>query len=196
VSIFSEYRKLGNSVLSLSAAIDDAIYLKYFLGDDNTDVVDFTIKDITRNIPLLLGGIREEVQCFWQEFFSPADSSNWFQRPAQPTILTGIGRIATRILVGKKYSSNLLFTSTASKFADGISFQGIAFHFVPKAVLPWLCKVWPTMRRVKLLKGMLRDDVYAYIQEPADIKDKITAKGEELIILRYLVKYVQAKPAY
>jgi hypothetical protein len=197
VQTFAEYRKLGNSVLSLSNAIDDTIFLKYFLGDDNTDVVDFVIKDVTRRIDLIIPGVHEEVKHFWAGVFPPTKCSDlWCEQTLHPNILKGVGRIACRLLAGERYAANDKFTRTAADFANGIQYQAVLFHYLPKQLLPLACKLSPIQTRVNQITDIVREDVYQYIEDSVEHEVDGAMDGEEPIILKYLVKFVQNRSAY
>ncbi|KAL2844027.1 cytochrome P450 [Aspergillus pseudodeflectus] len=196
-SAFDEARKVPSSVFSSSEVIEDSLHLKYFLGNDHTDVVNFVRQSVSSNIKNLVPIIQDEVQHMFRERFPPRDeipvqtaTGKWHHVRLHKELLTGIGCIASRIFVGRHYARDVNWTRTASDWANGIIFQGLLFRHLPEIMIAFVARFMPGMKRFKLLKSILHDEVLEYLTKPIETESVSlsTEKGDEITLLPFLVQ--------
>jgi len=129
------------------------------------------------------------------------DGAIWYPTLIRPTVLRCMGRIATRIFFGKKYSRDIKFTDMASKYASGVILMGVFFlRHLPRFLLPIIAPFTPTMGRVKFLKEKIREDVMSYLHNSIDgsmlAKEPKSTQAKDTQLLALMVEYVQKRPGY
>jgi hypothetical protein len=166
-------------------------------------------QSVSSNINNLVPIIQDEIRYILGEHFPPKDTpavvekgEEWYPIRLHSQLLAGIGCIASRMFVGKRYARNPLWTRTASDWANTIIFQGLFLRRFPEPVVALMARFMPAMRRFRLLKDMLQDEVMDYITQGIQTESvgvgASTEDGdiEEMTLLPLLVKYVKDKPAY
>lgn len=216
-SHFASVRRSLDSVISSSPANEANLVLHPFLGEDSEDIIPLVRTSITKSINALIPTLTNEIAESMKTYFpSKPDAKHplvtengitWTPTNIHTATLPTIGRVISRVLLGKKYSSDPEFTILISDFAQGIVFQAFLLRLLPR----WLCfKIAPlfnTTRRLKKIQGYILDDVVALIRSQksrstpssssnsdSDIPEP--KEGDELLILPMLVEYVLKQDRY
>ncbi len=167
-------------------------------------MVNFVRQDVSRSISAMLPFLADEIQKMFKKGFPPTDATTfdedgvtWYETQLYPTVLGGVGCIASRMFAGKKYAEDIEWTGTAAAWANNVIISSWFLKRVPRFLLPIVTKFMPAVKRVQTLKDMVREDVFKYIDTPAPEKkgDEAIVDGET-ILLPMLVKYVQKTPDY
>lgn len=211
-SHFASVRRSPDSVCHSIPANEANLVLHPFLGEDSDDVVPLVRTSITKSINALIPTLIREIASSLSIYVpSPPSAKHplviengitWSPTNIHTATLPAIGRVISRVLLGKKYSSDPEFTILISDFAQGIVFQAFLLRLLPR----WLCfqiaPLFNTTRRLKKIQAYIRDDVVDLIRafksktgEKKEEKEE-TKEGDELLILPMLVDYVLNQPRY
>lgn len=210
-SHFASVRRSLDSVVHSSPANEANLVLHPFLGEDSEDIIPLVRTSITKSINALIPTLTQEIVASMAAYFPskpdkkhPLVTENgitWTPTNIHTATLPTIGRVISRILLGKKYSSDPKFTILISDFAQGIVFQAFLLRLLPR----WLCfKIAPlfnTTRRLKKIQAYIHEDVVKLIHEykantNKEKGEKQVKEGDELLILPMLVEYVLTQPRY
>lgn len=187
-----------------------------FLGEDSEDIIALVRINITKSINALLPTLTEEIAASMNMYFPSQpdakhplvveDGITWTPTNIHTATLPTVGRVISRILLGKKYSSNPAFTVLISDFAQGIVFQAFLVRLLPRWVCFQIAPLFNTTRRIRKIKLYVRDDILALVRaskkqhEEGEKSEKSemeeAGEGEELLILPMLVDYVMKQERY
>lgn len=215
-SHFASVRRSLDSVIHSSPANEANLVLHPFLGEDSEDSIPLIRTSITKSINALIPTLTHEIAESMKTYFpSKPDAKHplltengktWTPTNIHTATLPTMGRVISRVLLGKKYSSNPEFTILISDFAQGIIFQAFLLRLLPR----WLCfKIAPlfnTTRRLRKIEAYIRDDIVALIRSERSLsassssssptENKPVKDEDELLILPMLVSYVLHQPRY
>ncbi|KFY44346.1 hypothetical protein V494_01518, partial [Pseudogymnoascus sp. VKM F-4513 (FW-928)] len=150
-SVFAAIRKIPDRQANSTPANEDGLVLEPFLGHDNTDIIHVVRTDLTRSVDAMIAPLKQEIHLTLSQNFLPSttppqvvEDEEWYPLTVHPSTLSSIGRITTRILVGKKYTTLPAWTTTLAGFANGIIIQSFILKHIPRAILPLIAPLFNT----------------------------------------------------
>ena len=216
-SHFASVRRTLDSVCHSSPANEANLVLHPFLGEDSEDIIPLVRTSITKSINTLIPTLTFEIAESMKTYFPSKpdakhplvteNSITWTPTNIHTATLPTIGRVISRVLLGKKYSSDPEFTILISDFAQGIVFQAFLLRLLPRWVCFKIAPLFNTTRRLKKIQAYIRDDVVKLIRSQksrsasssdsnSGILEKEPKEGDELLILPLLVSYVLTQSRY
>ncbi|OBT75677.1 hypothetical protein VF21_05186 [Pseudogymnoascus sp. 05NY08] len=199
-SVFAAIRKIPDKMANSTPANEDGLVLEPFLGHDNTDIIHLVRTDITRSVDAMIDPLKDEIHTTLSLHFLPPttaatviDNEEWYPLTVHPSTLTAIGRITTRILVGKKYTTLPAWTDTLAGFANGIIIQSFLLKHLWRPIVPLIAPLFNTTRRVAKLRALILPDVRALLANPLPPG---TYQDGKPTVLPMMVNYVLSRPGY
>jgi hypothetical protein len=222
-SVFAAIRKIPDRMANSTPANEDVspsppasfsqtnppqgLVLEPFLGHDNTDIIHLVRTDLTRSVDAMIAPLKSEIHLTLSTHFLPPstppvllpssrgseEEEEWYPLTVHPSTLSAIGRIITRILVGRKYTLLSAWTTTLAGFANGIIIQSFLLRKIPRVLLPLIAPLFNTTRRVAKLRALILPDVRELIAHPPPPG---TYPDGEPTVLPMMVNYVLSRPGY
>ncbi|KAJ6595156.1 cytochrome P450 [Mycena vulgaris] len=134
---------IPDEVLNAKDCTYDNVQFKYTVGHPEilaNDMIDLLIKrELTRTTGTMNVELREEIDDSLDSMFG--GDGQWKQVGVFDSLTRTVGRVSSRVFVGKELCSNMEYVMSASDFARAVSVSGYVLHMFPKFMRPaisWL----------------------------------------------------------
>ncbi|KAJ7460275.1 cytochrome P450 [Mycena latifolia] len=133
---------IPDEVLNAKDCTYDNVQFKYTVGHPEilaNDMIDLLIKrELTRTTGTMNRELTEEIDDSFDSMFG---GDGWKEIGVFDSLTRTVGRVSSRVFVGKELCSNMEYVMSASDFARAVSVSGYILHLFPKFMRPaisWL----------------------------------------------------------
>ncbi|KAJ7648218.1 cytochrome P450 [Mycena polygramma] len=129
---------IPDEVLNAKDCTYDNVQFKYTVGHPEilaNDMIDLLIKrELTRTTGTMNAELIEEIDDSLESLFG--GDGQWRNVGVFDTLTRTVGRVSSRVFVGKELCSNMEYVMSASDFARAVSVSGYILHMFPKFMRP------------------------------------------------------------
>ncbi|KAJ7880796.1 cytochrome P450 [Mycena olivaceomarginata] len=135
--------QVPDEILNAKDCTYDNVQFKYTVGHPeilSNDMIDLLIKrELTRTTGTMNVELVEEIDDSLARLFG--NDGQWRKVGVFDTLTRTVGRVSSRVFVGKELCNNMEYVVSASDFARAVSVSGYILHMFPKFMRPaisWL----------------------------------------------------------